>query len=342
MRKLHAFFFILFIISFALAPLGASITASYVPDSHVFFTTGTSPFKTSDFIAHLGTLTLQGKLFKLTLADMTATDTIKFTNLGTQQDSDAQLCAIIIDKTNTPVIQVLGPGDYKINCSNGNSIVTIAFYLHALDNANFFHCRERYTITEGMVGTFNVKAADNNGNGSHSDLNYIPIDTQILPANGGAPSPPIPIYPNIAAPIPYPGTNDTADYLFSIISEEYFDVAKAIGINPTKVGTARLVLCNPCASTSYGVDVKFTDSHNGTDFSLGLDGSKSVYTIGYSLKFRSIDVREKNPIHWDGLYEGSNEEAIFVTGIDETEAVLAPSGDYSDTITVTITPKDTQ
>ncbi|AEV28536.1 hypothetical protein SpiGrapes_0695 [Sphaerochaeta pleomorpha str. Grapes] len=356
MKRLPVFFFILLIISFSSAFLGADITATYEPDPHLVFTTGNSPFDSSDFIAHLGTLTFQSSentFFSPYLIDLNMNN--HFTVIGPttwnpdKEDQDTSGCIVAVIQYNgiKQITNIWGNGgrDYQpLLETNGNlktSRIVSDFYLLSDQPASVFIQGSSYRLISGSLGTFNAGATTNNGQNITKSLFYIKINSQTLPSNGSAPYPAIPINTNIAAPIPYPGKPDPVGYLFSIISEEYFDVENAIGLNPTKVGTARLVLCNPCASTSYGVDVKFTDSNNGTDFSLGLDGSKSVYTIGYSLRFQSSDVKVTNPIPWDNLHEGINDQNIYVTGIDATKAELAPSGDYSDTITVTITPKDT-
>ena len=361
MKRFRDSLIIIFIISFSLAPLGAGITATYVPDTFVYFTAGSSPFSPYDFVAHLGTLTLtstDNKLFDPSLVDMTTTAEFEFTGpvlsngSYSQQPSSAELCAVSKVKNKSTLIQVLGPGNNLINDANGNintSLFVIDLYLRATPIASSsYHPIDKYlqgelyTITEGILGNFNVATASN-GSGNTSNLDYVPVNGQTIP-EGGSP-PPIPIITNTTIPLPYVDPNNVSpavQYFLSIINEASFNIEDAFGYKSAQIATAQLILYQAVEGTPYEVNITFNGNSYNDRFSLHQGGDNTLYGIEYTVEFLSQPVTPGALIDWDGLHGGINEETIFVTGIDETEAALAPSGDYSDTITVTITPKDTQ
>ena len=362
MRKNNRVSFLLLLLLVTIAPLGAAITATYTPDPYLYFTTGSFPFATSDFVAHLGTLTFyipDNQLFSPSLVDMTATNNFSFTGpvteyndwqtglpVYTTQTKTGRICAVTTVKGKTTYKEIWGQaGTQPLTDTNGNintSVFVAEIYLVGYQTASHFKPGALYSITGGTFGSFNVAVALN-GNGIYDSKEYISVNGQAIPSNGSQPAP-MPLISNDAVPLPYVDPDHpytTVEYLFSIIEESSFSVENAIGTASTLAAKAQLMLSNTDAGTTYGVDIKFEDGNSDETFSLGLDGSKSIYTIGYTLRFLSQNVVGGVPLSWDGLQEGINQQNIMVTGINAIEAALAPSGNYSDTITVSVTPKDT-
>ncbi|WP_155816647.1 hypothetical protein [Sphaerochaeta pleomorpha] len=362
MRKKNPFSFILLLLSVTIVPLGASITATYIPDTNLYFTIGSSPFAPSDFIAHLGTLTFyipDNQLFAPSLVDMTATNNFSFTGpvteyndwqtglpVYTTQTKTGRICAVTTVKGKTTYKEIWGQaGTQPLTDTSGNintSVFVAEIYLVGYQTASHFKPGAIYSITGGTFGSFNVAVAQNS-NGIYNSKEYISVNGQAIPSNGSQPAP-LQLISNDAVPLPYVDPDhpySTVDYLFGIIEEATFNVDNAIGTKATLAAKAQLTLSNSDPEKSYGVAIKFEDGNHDETFSLGLDGSKSIYTIGYTLRFLSQNVLGGVPISWNGLKEGINEQNILITGINATEAALAPSGDYSDTIIVSVTPKDT-
>jgi hypothetical protein len=72
-----------------------------------------------------------------------------------------------------------------------------------------------------------------------------------------------------------------------------------------------------------------------------LDGAVGNFSIPYTLRFNGAQVGGGQEIPWHNLFTSqTNFKDIFLTGIDPLTAENAPAGEYSDTITVQITPVD--
>jgi hypothetical protein len=217
------------------------------------------------------------------------------------------------------------------------------FYILSHQPASIYKPGAVYTFTDTTPWSFNVGVAKNSSGAYYSNLDFISVNGATIPSDGSAPSP-VTVNQNQITPVPYVDptqSSSSVEYMLSVIDEASFDVDNAIGTKTTKAAIAQMTLANTTSGTSYGVYIKFKDSNNDTTFSLGLDGSKDIYTIDYTLKFLSQNVEGGVPILWDSLTEGINQKDILVTGISQSQAELAPAGDYSDTITISVTPIDT-
>jgi hypothetical protein len=344
---------------FSLVPLGADANASYVPDSYLFFTTGTTPFNSSQFVAHLGTLTLYiqdvhgNQLFDPLLVDLTATSNLSFIgpviSNGTysQQTTFGQLCAVTKVKNKplsyTVFSQVDGTQSLSHESGNFNTSEFVAeLYILADLSSSYYKPGSLCYSNGGTLGTFNV-AININGGGNTSNLEYVSVNGQSIPESG-PPTSTTPISTNTAVSLPYVDPDNPysiVEYLFSIIEETSFNLEDAFGSYSTTIAKAQIQLSNATAGTTYEVQITFDDSVGSQDFCLNLNGDKSLYGIDYTLKFFSQYVGGGVSITGDGLSEGVNQENILITGINETEANLAIEGEYKDTLTVSITPVDT-
>ncbi len=74
---------LLTILTLTFLHLPAAIVATYVPSPSLAFTTGTTPFASSDFVAHLGTLTITATagepLYQPSLVNVQISNTFQFT-----------------------------------------------------------------------------------------------------------------------------------------------------------------------------------------------------------------------------------------------------------------------
>jgi len=340
----------LLLLSFFLSPLGADITAAYVPDPYLFFTTGTYPFAASDFVAHLGTLTLTisgNHLFNPSLVNLTIPNESSFTGPvlsgGTyvqQTTYGAKLCSVSTVKNETSYSVFTPPGDtLPLSTASGNyntSLFVAELYILGSRNASLYKPGELYILTEGNLGAFNVGVAANGG-GSPED--YIPI-------NGQDPDdttpPPVPISPVTTEPLPYidPDNNSPeVQYFLSIIDETSFDLQSVLEFNTSPIiARAMIILYQAVQGSTYGIDIQFSKLPGSSSFALRPDGNPSGYAIPYQLKFLGQTVLKDESISWTPLFDGPNFQNILIAGISSTSAEAAPSGLYMDTIVVTITP----
>ncbi len=350
--------------------LWATITATYVADSNLYFTTGAdinstitgSPFAANAFAAHLGTLTFNisnNQLFDPSLVNMTATNNFSFEGPMTwyndssgnpvysQQTSTGRICAVSTINGVTSYKEIWGAdGEEPLTDHNGNLNVSefvVILYLMSYQTADHYKPGGLYTLTSGTLGSFNVAVA-NNGGGIYNSQTYVSVNGQAVPTDGSTP-PTVDMVPDTVTPLPYVDPDHPlphVDYFLSIINNNSFSISNAFGILTTPVATAQVaVVPNSSATPPYGVNIAFSDANNSQSFSLNLEGNKNLYSIPYTLKFLSHEVVGGEQILWNGMSEGNNQQTISVTGINSGTANAAPEGDYSDTITVTITPVDT-
>ncbi len=337
-----------------LAPLGADITATYVPNSYVVFTTGTTPFLPTDFVAHLGTLTLNitgNQLFNPSLIDLSLPNYFSFTGpvlsggTYTQQTTyGATLCSVSSVKNKGPTIsELIPPQDtLPLSTASGNyntSVFVAELYILGSRDASKYKEGELYTITGGDIGAFNIGVTES---GSSSDEpSYISVNGQEIPENGTPPTP-VPISPATTVPLPYISPDPTSpavQYFLSIIEETSFDLENVLQFNTTPIiARALLVLYQAVEGTTYGVNIQFSKLPDNPSFSLRPSGNPSGHAISYQLSFLGQPVIKDDPIAWTPLSSGPNYENIHIFSVSSTEANAAPSGTYEDTIVVTISP----
>lgn len=123
--------------------------------------------------------------------------------------------------------------------------------------------------------------------------------------------------------------------------EQSINLADASGNSRAKVGQARLTLSGFESPSPLGVTIVFTDGNGSqtTDFRLKHNEVQSF--ISFSLYLGGEKVNNGGPTIWDNLSYGNNIKALHVGDTNYQSAVSAMGGKYSDTITVNITPLDT-
>jgi hypothetical protein len=363
MRNKFSIFLVTLVLMVAIVPVGAEVTATYVQTPTLYFTKGASPFSTTQFVAHLGTLSIfssTNKMFSPSLFNLTASNTISFTGpitwsndwqtglpIYTNSSTTGKIVAVTKYNGNTDIIELWGDSTTQpLTTTKGNlntSLFVADFYILGHQSASIYKPGGLYPLDTTTPWTFNVGVAKNGSGSYYDNLDFVSVNGVSLPSNGNPPTP-VTVNSNQFNPVPYDDPDNTysaPDYLLTILEDGQFTVDNALGTKTTKAAKAQVLLSNSTEGTSYGVYITFKDNNNDSSFSLGLDGSKSVYAIGYTLKFLSEVVQGNVPILWDNMAEGINQQDIIITGIDAQEAELAPAGDYSDTLTVTITPIDT-
>lgn len=124
-------------------------------------------------------------------------------------------------------------------------------------------------------------------------------------------------------------------------SQASINLVNASGSSKATVGSARLTLTGYNSSSPQGVTLTFADGNGSTNSSFRLKHSELNYYIPFFLYLGGAPVDRGVPITWPNLSFGSNNlKDLQVGGIDYQSAVSAMGGSYSDTITVTITPLD--
>lgn len=337
-----------------LTPLGAEITADYVPDSYVVFTTGSPPFLPTDFVAHLGTLTLNitgNHLFNPSLIDLSLPNYFSFTGpvltggTYTQQTTHgAILCSVSKVKNKAPTISQLIPPNttLPLSTASGNyntSVFVAELYILGSRDASKYKEGELYTITGGDIGAFNV-GTTSSGSSSQTP-EYVPVNGQEIPEDG-TPPPPVPISPATTVPLPYIDPDHTSpdvQYFLSIIEETSFDLQNVLQFNACPIiARAMLVLYQAVEGTTYGVNIQFSKLPGSASFALRPSEDPIGHAIPYQLSFRGQPVFKDSPIPWTPLSCGVNYENICIYSVSSAEANAAPTGSYEDTIVVTVSP----
>ncbi|MFA6841007.1 MAG: hypothetical protein ACOX6K_01020 [Sphaerochaetaceae bacterium] len=357
MKRFLACFICLLLLGFGLS--AGEITAQYDPVASLVFESGYSPLPTSKLIAYVGTITFfssDGQLIAPNLVNVTLTTNFYFTGPVTwwndsqtnepvyteNYSSEFYLYSVVTVNGETQV-NPLYEGDETQPLVRGNATVNVSqlvvkLYLVSIQEAYRYKPGGTYALTSGSLGSFFLATAESVNNSGGGP--YTPIEV-----NGTAAGTSTPLLASGSAtpePVPYGDPEETpVEYLFLIDDDVAFTRSSAYGASSSKVATANLTVSNASSDKTYGVDVVFSNAENGTSFSLHLNGDASLYAIPYVLRFNGEDVVGGTPISWSPVVNGINSKDIYITGISSSTAEAAPAGTYTDTITVTVTPKDT-
>ncbi|HKM05892.1 MAG TPA: hypothetical protein VJ869_02780 [Sphaerochaeta sp.] len=126
-----------------------------------------------------------------------------------------------------------------------------------------------------------------------------------------------------------------------IPSETTINLIDASGISKARIGQARLTLTGYNSPSTQGVSIAFADGNGSTDTNFRLKHKDAALYIPFSLYLEGEKVDRGVPIPWPNLsYGNGNLKALKVGGITTLDATSAVGGEYSDTITVTITALD--
>lgn len=245
----------------------------------------------------------------------------------------------------TQRVVLLTNGATVSNISN----LKVEFYLISWESSSAFVPGQNYTLFHGTIGTFNV--ADSSENNIWYDTDYILLEGQTMNPNTNEPTTTNPIVgsgPSSTLPNTVPYVNDdypqqVLQYQLSIINRTQIDLFNAYGTLKTKVADAQVTMVNGRSNDTYKVNINFNSSSIVLgEFNLHLDGNTNLYEIPYNLTFNGTPVVPGDNLLWDQISPSTpSVKPIYVTGIIQGKAESAPSGIYSDTITVTIIPIDT-
>ena len=353
----------LLILSLIILSLPSAIIATYTPASSLSFTTGTTPFSATDFVAHLGTLTITATagepLYQPSLVNVQISNTFQFTGPVTwwsqgnppvpvyqNQSTVFYFAAVTTELGVTSYRKLWGSGGTApLTTTEGDlgvSVFEVRFYFLSDQAASIYKPGALYTMTSGTIGSFNVAVAPNDQGIYNQQSNniYVSINGQTIPPGGGPPQDPPTVIPPGTPALPYGDPPDNATYGFSILEEQAFSLPDGYQASTTKIASAQLNLSDTLVGRTYGVDITFSKLPGSTSFALRPTGSPSVYAIPYQLKFLGQAVVKDVSMPWTPLSDGVNTQNIYITGISSVVAKAAPSGDYMDTIVVTITPID--
>ena len=348
------------IYSIAICSLYATITATYKPQSNLTFKLGsevsteimpTGTFSANKLVAHLGTIRISTEgesLIRPLIVNYNSSNWYTFYGQFnrwnyTPQNTDFGIWAFT-SISHSPFQVWLGssetsPNNHSTSPISANPYV-IDLFLVSMYNSRFYEEEEEYEHVAGTFGSFNIKVLNFGWYGTWY-YDYISVDEQELPPNGRAPYPPIPLIGSgstTVAPIPYGEGSTPAIYSLTIFEDAPFTVQQAYGAARASIASAQITLENAKATEDYGVEIDFSSTSYDDTFNLHLGGLANQYAIPYSLQFLNEEVISGVPIIWDDLINGINSQDIYVTNINATVADRAPAGEYSDIITVTITP----
>ena len=363
---------LLVLLSLIALPLTAAIIATYQPAPYLAFTTMTPnypspadfpPFTASDFVAHLGTLTIQATngetLYQPSLINSQISNIFQFDGPVTWYSQGNPPVPVYTNQNTgfslVAVTSVLGTSGYQSlwgqsgtvpltsskNAISGSTF-TAKFYFLSEQNSPIYKPGALYTLVSGSPGAFNVAVAPNNKgiyNQQSTNIN-VPVNGQAIPPGGGVtPESPI-LVPGGTPPVPYEDPENpviTVLYDFSIIENQAFSLPNGYLTSTALLAKSQLILTNSILGTTYGVDIQFSKLAGSTSFALHPTTNPSGYAIPYQLKFLGQTVIKDVSIPWTPLFEGVNIQNILITGISPTIANAAPDGSYKDTIVVTIT-----
>jgi hypothetical protein len=140
-------------------------------------------------------------------------------------------------------------------------------------------------------------------------------------------------------------TDLSVNALFSIVQndgEKTLDLGDTTSSWPRKVATASITLDGQQSTQTYGVSLTFEDANGGTGTEFLLKDEANELGIPFSLFFDGEQITNLVAFDWTGIYADSTEtKTISAKPANVSEAILFPSGTYSDTIWVTITANDT-
>lgn len=353
---------LILILGLSFLPLIAAIEAAYVPAQSLAFTTGSTPFAPSDFVAHLGTLTITATagetLYQPSLVNAQISSTFQFKGPVTWWSQGNPPVPVYTENyvsgfSLAAVTTELGVTGYRklwledgieplTTTTNalGVSVFEVKLYFLGEQSSSIYKPGAIYTMTVGTIGSFNVAVAANDQgiNYNYIPKIYVPINGQTIPPGGGPPIESPTVIPPGTPALPYGDTPDTATYGFSIIDAQAFSLPDGYQPNTAVIAKAQLALSNTQAGHTYGVDIKFSKLSGSSSFALRPVGNTSGYAIPYQLKFLNQSVIKDVSIPWTPLSEGLNTQDILITGISSVIAQAAPSGPYIDTIVVTIIP----
>ncbi len=290
--------------SLTFLPLSAEIVATYAPSPSLSFTTGSSPFATTDFVAHTITATAGEQLYQPSLVNVQISNTFQFT--GPVTWSNHWQTGLPVYQTQSTIFHFaavtteLGVTGYRKLWGNGGTaplsttenalsvpVFEVKFYFLSDHEASHYQPGAVYTMTGGTIGSFNVAVAPDDQGIYHQIGNniYVSIDGQTIPPGGDPPQNPSTVIPPGTPALPYGDPPDNATYGFSIIDEQTFSMPDGYVANTTLIAKAQLNLSNALVAHTYGVDIKFSKLSGSSAFSLQPNGNLLGYPIPYQLKF---------------------------------------------------------
>jgi hypothetical protein len=214
-------------------------------------------------------------------------------------------------------------------------IITIDFYLISYEPATIFIENANYAHTSGTVGTFSVSYSD--------DSNFWNAEWEPVVDENNQP---IPAKPYLESgteipqnDIPYGDPKFHSSFVI-LNNEEEFDISKAIGSNMADLATAKVTISNADTTKPCGVRLTFTNQTNTEHFLMKHENASVSQTIAYKLFFNGSIIDSGDSVDWDGLSNGLFTKDIKVTQIKKSDVDKLLEGTYRDTITVTLTPKD--
>ncbi|NBK25512.1 MAG: hypothetical protein EOM68_26270 [Spirochaetia bacterium] len=348
-----------------------NFTAIYQPERYLEFKNGTDPYTNSQFVALLGTMTVEitspVSMRQPSFVQMNSSAEFYFrgmfdwnpNNINTTHTmQNTQFYLDTVTTVRNPQEHV-----YKIRQSRGDGIALLTtvdnwynvsffetkIYLRANPSADKYLPGSRYDLVSGTIGTFNFAVSDESGNINHMKV-YVSVNRQVIVDNNPV-SEPIPVVgtsgPTTTLPsVPYvDGDHPNPDrvlYLLQILDVRSFNPSDAFNPHRARVATAKITLQNAKPDEAYDVYISFDSEVTPGQFRLSLDGDPSQYGFSYTLFFQDEPVNPDEQESWLGLtLQGPNEAYIDARIIEESKAENAPAGTYSDTIRVSITPFDT-
>lgn len=334
--------------------VSATITVTYTPVNTFVFMKGGSPgaeaFKSNKFVLPIGTLTFDSDEPYYDPTIYLSDNSTHFWFYGptswnpTEGGPTAFRMARVSTIGSKTTMEMLdwGTGGDSLATTNNMAITQPQFiaylYLVSDQDASVYIENSVYDHISGDFGAFTVAIA-NTSAGHSNGVTLLPVE-----GTGSATQPTDILIGGITAippPVPYGDPDQPMNFALSLINQQPFAIEHAYaGLPPVRIATAQVTLTNAVPGRSYGVNVTFTNNEVSEKFHIHLDGDPLQAAIEYSLVFGTAAVEKGKPIPWKDMNSGLYVRDIWVTGISQNTAQAAPQGNYSDTVTITITPTD--
>lgn len=360
MQKLLIFSIILLCIA---SPLFSQVTVSYEMESTLYIQSSLPvPFAPNHFGAHLGTLTFQRTagdttpLYDPSLIAINTNNTWQIkgpyswgsnANGPVYTESYINLYPHSVYLMGTPKslqLKRLSPNAGKVPLTNmgssgiNESLFVVDLYVVNTDS-NYSGSKLKpnatYEIIPGAIGTFTVALAAPGKTIWDSGIINLPLLVDGIPYTQTQP-----FLGNSTGNVEF----HPEQYLFKILNNSPFSIDEVLTngqafvarfqLNISKVNTQNVGM-------TYGVYVSFDNNSKTFPFSMHREDNAGNSVIPYSLKFLGDKVKRDDPMLWDGFQgNGTYYQNLYVTDIYSSAVDSVPDGIYTDTITVTITPKD--
>jgi len=343
-----AFLIVAFLIIFISPLFTADLVATYEVEPFYVIENNSTGYEQGDYRVafKLGTITINSSgnptnLKKLTLDRNNNVRKEEYTfktteKVGGENSFAAELVAKITYANGTNVVHIKDTKGIKLLEKKDNPYpIFIEFFMviesENLNSSHFQGVGFQFSGNQS-IGWFQLTFESK----SKSDPKYI------FPSDSGAFQPFFNTIYNVGSGNYINPVDITRHLVFEILqleNEKSINLIDAIGTFKAKVGTAKITVEG---NYSPNIGVSFTGEHGSPNGNFRLKHKEVESYIPYSLFFGNPPLQvESGPfMTWGQIVLGENLKNLHVGNIDHQLAAASIAGEYSETITVTITPVD--